>query len=74
MAHMQGANAIVAQHEKSLERDQVSIMLFRQLKLSNVGNPTARHVQPTFAHFISRFFTPLENPDRPSTSARCGNP
>lgn len=35
---MQGANAVVAQHEKSLERDQVSIMLFRQLKLSNVGN------------------------------------
>ena len=34
---MQGANAVVAQHEKSLERDQVSIMLFRQLKLSNVG-------------------------------------
>jgi hypothetical protein len=38
MAHMQGANAVVAQHEKSLERDQVSIMLFRQLKLSNVGS------------------------------------
>lgn len=37
MAHMQGANAVVSQHEKSLERDQVSTMLFRQLKLSNVG-------------------------------------
>lgn len=39
---MQGANAVVAQHEKSLERDQISIMLFRQLKLSNVGNPISR--------------------------------
>lgn len=39
---MQGANAVVAHHEKSLERDQVSIMLFRQLKLSNVGHPTTR--------------------------------
>ncbi|CEJ54055.1 hypothetical protein PMG11_00380 [Penicillium brasilianum] len=36
MAHMQGANAVVAQYGKSLERDQISIMLFRQLKLSNI--------------------------------------
>ncbi|KAJ5278762.1 hypothetical protein N7478_004134 [Penicillium angulare] len=36
MAHMQGANAVLALHEKSLKRDQLSTMLLRQLKLSNI--------------------------------------
>ncbi|KAJ5106309.1 hypothetical protein N7456_002984 [Penicillium angulare] len=36
MAHMQGANAVLARHEKSLKRDQLSTMLLRQLKLSNI--------------------------------------
>lgn len=75
MAHMQGANAVVAQHEKSLERDQISNMLFRQLKLSNVRNPTAPFFfyQPTVTYSISRSFTLLENPDLLFTSAQCGN-
>ena len=37
MAHMQGANAVLSRHEKSLKRDQLSSMLLRQLKLSNVS-------------------------------------
>lgn len=37
MAHVQGANAMLARHEKSMERNQVSTLLLRQLKLSNVG-------------------------------------
>lgn len=40
---MQGANAVVAQYEKSLERDQVSILLLRQLKLANVGDSSSLH-------------------------------
>lgn len=34
---MQGANAVVARHRKSLERDELSKLLVRQLKLSNVS-------------------------------------
>lgn len=37
MAHMQGANAVIAKHHKSLERNELSKMLLRQLKLSNVS-------------------------------------
>jgi hypothetical protein len=74
MAHMQGANAVVAQHEKSLEKDQVSVLLFRQLKLSNVGNIWLGILQFTGAHCFLRFFTLLENLDLHFTSARCGNP
>ena len=37
MAHMQGANAVIAKHYKSLERNELSKMLLRQLKLSNVS-------------------------------------
>lgn len=37
MAHMQGANAVLSRHKKSLKRDQLSSMLLRQLKLSNVS-------------------------------------
>lgn len=38
MAHTQGANAVLAQREGSLGKDELSIMLVRQLKLSNVSN------------------------------------
>lgn len=34
---MQGANAVMARHRKSLERDELSKLLVRQLKLSNVN-------------------------------------
>lgn len=37
MAHMEGANAVLARHEKSLERDELSTLLLRHLKLSNVS-------------------------------------
>lgn len=37
MAHMEGANAVLARHQKSLERDPLSTMLLRHLKLSNVS-------------------------------------
>lgn len=34
---MEGANAVLARHEKALERDELSVMLLRHLKLSNVS-------------------------------------
>lgn len=37
---MQGANAVMARYEKVLEKDQLSILLLRQLKLSNVSGHT----------------------------------
>lgn len=74
MAHMQGANAVVAQYERSLEGDQVSILLLRQLKLANVDDSSSLHFQPAITDSEFRYFMPLESPDRPFTSARCGNP
>lgn len=71
---MQGANAVVAQYEKSLEGDQVSILLLRHLKLANVGDSSSLHFEPAIADSEFRYFTPLDGPDRPFTSARCGNP
>lgn len=38
MAHMEGANAVLAQHHQKLKGDQMSKMLLRHLKLANVGN------------------------------------
>lgn len=44
MAHMEGANAVLARHEKSLERDELSTMLLRHLKLSNVSRLASLHI------------------------------
>lgn len=40
---MEGANAVLARHEKSLERDELSTMLLRHLKLSNVSGLASLH-------------------------------
>jgi len=37
MAHMEGANAVLAQHHQSLVGDEISKMLLRHLKLANVS-------------------------------------
>lgn len=34
---MEGANAVLARHEQFLERDELTRMLLRQLRLSNVS-------------------------------------
>jgi hypothetical protein len=35
---MEGANAVLARHQKFLEKDHLSLLLLRQLKLSNVSS------------------------------------
>lgn len=37
MAHMEGANALLARHHQSLVEDEISKMILRHLKLANVS-------------------------------------
>ena len=59
---MQGANAMLARHEKSMERNQVSTLLLRQLKLSNVGEKVLHVNGLQGCSDMVRYFMPLGNP------------
>ncbi|KAJ5630010.1 hypothetical protein N7528_003667 [Penicillium herquei] len=64
MAHMQGANAVLARHEKSLKRNQLSTMVLRQLKLSNIFHAIGKSQSALASFPMWRYLSPPK-PDDP---------
>ncbi|KAJ5183429.1 hypothetical protein N7492_001045 [Penicillium capsulatum] len=65
MAHMQGANAVVARHRKSLERDELSKLLVRQLKLSNIFHAIGKSKSALLFCPMWRALSPTMSSDDP---------
>jgi hypothetical protein len=69
MAPLQGANDVLAHHEKLLRSDQLSSMLLRQLKLANVRGYAIFVVTGSN---LQSYLMPFQNPNQPSSSVKCG--
>ncbi|KAJ5763573.1 hypothetical protein N7533_002254 [Penicillium manginii] len=61
MAHMEGANAVLARHHQKLEGDQMSKMLLRHLKLANIFHAIGKSKSALASCPMWQMLTPLEN-------------